>query len=464
MPSEATAVNQNPFLDALRAEIVTGSENLNIWIRKVQSQGSIDSLFSLETWLKGVRSFFSLEHIPLTEAEKTELVNRSFLPEIKIVREGIVACESAAGVVMRPAQENRPEFEEFVEAQMRRDRILDIPMSRIVEQPTPDDSLLQLVGSLNDLRVTIDSLRNRPDLNYQVFLSLGRSFRRDLKECRYIDMLISQRFRLQYDLIDNKALSNILHGIAEESPRRNVALALLYLFRFLKYMKLISTDLSHDRPLRRHLAIFSLLHEEMDNLSSFLKARLLRVKDIGRGLKSAAELIAYSLKSESQRVLNQELVFVAGKCDASSIYTRIENSHGLLRNCCQSCIVTLLQAIDKSFDGSLLFPSRAERLVAAGKLRQDLWDLRQWLTDILGNGEALDSTTILEHLTLFRDASLRSLMYRDWAEFESFMDALATSANFIEIRTHVRKFVSFLGALIQEVSKRSIFHERPPDS
>ena len=60
---------------------------------------------------------------------------------------------------------------------------------------------------------------------------------------------------------------------------------------------------------------------------------------------------------------------------------------------------------------------------------------------------------------VFKDTSLRSLMYRDWAEFEAFSDALAISTNLIEIRTHIRRFVSFLEMLIQEVSKRSIFRE-----
>jgi hypothetical protein len=51
-------------------------------------------------------------------------------------------------------------------------------------------------------------------------------------------------------------------------------------------------------------------------------------------------------------------------------------------------------------------------------------------------------------------------MYRDWAEFEAFSDALAISTNFIEIRTHIRKFTGFLETLIQEVSKRSVFQEK----
>jgi len=93
-----------------------------------------------------------------------------------------------------------------------------------------------------------------------------------------------------------------------------------------------------------------------------------------------------------------------------------------------------------------------------------LWDLRQRLTDVLSNKEELDSNKIIERLVSFKDTSLRSLMYRDWAEFEAFSDALSISTNFIEIRTHIRKFADFLEMLIQEVSKRSIFQDKPPHS
>jgi hypothetical protein len=299
-------------------------------------------------------------------------------------------------------------------------------------------------------------------MDYQLFLSLGRFFGRELKSCRYIDMLLSQHLRIQYDLVENKYLSNVLHGISEDAVRRNVAIALLHLFRFLKYLAVVETDLKRDQPLQKHLVIFSLLHEEMGTLSDFLRVRFLRNRVADHPLQNAAELVAYSLKTEVQRVMDRELIFMSRETDPARIYMHIENAHGLLRNYCQSGILTLVQAVDKGFNAAVLFPSRAESLSAAEKLRQDLWDLRQWLTDVLANKAELDSLSIIERLVSFKENSLRSLMYRDWAEFETFSDALSIATNFIEIRTNIRKFVSFLEMLIQEVSKRNVFQDKPP--
>ena len=453
---------QDSLLEALNSETIAGSESLVAWIRQVHAQGAIDSLFGLETWLKGIRSFFSLEHLPLSETEKAELVGRNFTPEIEVVRQAVQICEASACEVMKSEAGGKIEFDEFIEVQLRRDRILDFHVSRMMEQLTPSDSICELMEFLNDLRVTIDAVKGQSSSGYQLFLSLGRCFARELKNCRYVDMLLSQRFRLQYDLVDNEALSDALRGIPEDAVRRNAILALLYLFRLLKYLRLISADLAQDHPLKQNLVLFSLIHKEMGSLADFVTARFLKEKESPDALRNAAELVAYSLKIESHRVMSRELIFVSREVEPSNVYTRVENTHGLLRNCCESCIVTLLQAIDKNFDASSLFPSRAERLMSAEKLRQDLWDLRQWLIDMLGNREELDSNKIIERLTSFKEANLHSLMYRDWAEFESFLEALTISGNFIEIRTHMRKFVSFLEMLIQEISKRSVFQERQP--
>jgi hypothetical protein len=463
MAPEAKAYSgQNSFIDVLHTEIIAGSENLTAWIRQIQEQGALESLFKLEVWLKSIRSFFKMEHIPLSPGEKGEIVTRSFGPELSVVRQAILICESCACDVLKLGAGGEFEFEEFMETQMRKNRMGDFHITRMVEQLTPKDSVAQLLESLNDFRILIDGYKESSGPDFQLFMSLGRAFERELKNCRYIDMLLNQRFRLQYDLVENKSLANVLCNIPEESVRRSITLALLYLFRFLRYLELVATDLKFDRPLKHHLAVFSMLHEEMGVLSDFLRARFLKNKDAADSLHNAAELVAYSLKIEAQRVLDRELIFISRESDPVPVYTRVENSHGLLRSCCQSGILTLIQPLDKNFDATALFPSRADSLVSAEKLRQDLWDLRQWLTDVSSSKEELDSNKIIERLVSFKDNSLRFLMYRDWAEFEVFSDSVAVSTNYIEIRLHIRKFVNYLETLIQEVSKRSVFRDKVP--
>jgi hypothetical protein len=461
MQGSKSPKTQNIFTDALQSEIVAGSENLATWIRLIHSQGGIEDLFGLETWLKGIRSFLNVEHLPLAESEKEELLSRSYSSEIKIIHDAVQICEIHACSILNMGQTEVFESDKIIEKQLTKERIHDVHINRLLEQLTPIDSMSYLMDALNDLKISIDAFQHLLNPGYQIFLSLSRSYRRELKNCRYIHMLLSQKFRLQYDVIDNKSLSETLRSIQDEPVRHNLALALLSLFRFLKYLKIVFLDMQQDRSLRHHLIIFSLLHEEMDNLSKFLKARLIKGKKSSQSLKGASELVAYTLKNESSRVISKELIYLSRETEPSNIYTRIETSYNLLLNCCQSSILSLVHAIEINFDAESMFPRRADRLLASERIRQVLWNLRQWMMHLLDNDNVVpDTNKILERLTAFKEKYFQSLAYSDWAEFEGLFGKLAISNNPKELRIQIRKFINFIESLIQEVTKHTNFQEQ----
>jgi hypothetical protein len=271
-------------------------------------------------------------------------------------------------------------------------------------------------------------------------------------------MLLGQRFRLQYDRIDNAILSGILRSIFEDHLRRNVALALLYLYRFLRYLKPISNALGEDRPLRGLLAIFSLLHEQTEYLCDFIKTRFLKERRGSSAIRNAAELMVHSLRLDLQRVFDRELRAVSTERDASAMFGRIENSYGLLSNCYQGCVVTLVQAFDKQVDGKALFPSMMEGLQNSQKLQRDLWALRQDLKDDLDDRGNFDMDRILSRIAQFQESSMQYLMFRDWGEFERFSESLISAGNQFEARTLLLRFLGFLEVLAQEVANRSVLH------
>lgn len=454
-----TPAARDSFLEILHSDIVAGTEKLSAWISRVQEAGGLEVLFELETWLRGLEAFFDPANLALSESERASAVTRSFAAELRIAGEVMRLCERHALELTSLGQVPQVEFESFLETQMRKERILDYHVGKILEQPTPHDSLHRLLESLGDLGVIVDSLGDPGRQDLRLFLSIGRSFQRALRGCRYIDMLLAQRFRLQYDRVDDPVLGGLVRSIPEAANRRNVAQALLYLYRFLKYLRIVTNDLAADRPLRHHLVLFSLLHREMRRFAELMRSRFVKGRRAGPQLRNAGGLIAHSLRMDAQRVLERELAFVANDNDASAIYAKIENSHGILHHCFQSCIITLVQAIDPSIEGKALFPSMVEGLQKAQRLRQDLWDLRQSLKDALEGKEEFDVSRLMERLAVFRETSLRHLMYRDWGEFERFADAVISAGNEVEARAQLRGFINYLDLLVLEVSKRSVLRE-----
>jgi len=203
-------IPRDSFLEALHAETVAGTENLTAWLNHIAAHKGADSLFELEAWLRGLRAFFDVRHLPLGEAERSDLINRNFAPEIRIAYETIQHIERSCNAVLSFGQPQKLEFETFIKTQMRKGGAPDYQTSRVLEQPTPLDSMSHFVEALNDLRVLVDATRDSVSQNYPVFLGIGRIFHRDLRGCRYIDMLLTQQFKVQFDQVDNAVITALL--------------------------------------------------------------------------------------------------------------------------------------------------------------------------------------------------------------------------------------------------------------
>jgi hypothetical protein len=448
---------QDTVIDTLNSELVSGSELLSSWMSHLQKTGGIDTLFEFEVWLRGLCAFVDHNHIPLGEADRTSLVTRDFSPELHVFQLGLLECERHAVQLCALGQDEQVESDARVEMQVCQAAGLEMQIGRMVEQTTPMESLAEWLGILSDLKVIVRGLHDTARRDFEIYLGLGRTLQRGVRNCRYIDMLLSQRFRLQYDRMDHPALGAVLRAISEEHLRRNVSLALLYLYRFLRYLKPVSAGLKMDQPLRRFLLIFALLHEQVEVLCDFLKARFLKDRQEQTALRDAVEIMVQSLRMEMQRGFERELVSLARERDASTIYAKVENCHGLLRNCYQNCVITLVHAFDPSVEGNAIFPSMAEGVPQEQMLRLDLWRLRQDLRNEMEASSGPDLTRVLDRVGQFSETSLRYLMYQDWGEFEILSESLITAANERDVRVKLLKFIGYLDKLMQDVSKRSAF-------
>jgi hypothetical protein len=170
------------------------------------------------------------------------------------------------------------------------------------------------------------------------------------------------------------------------------------------------------------------------------------------------------LHMEGGRTQKQELTSVASESDVSAIYASVQNSHGLLRNCLQSSVVALAKALNKQVEVRNVYPSMTDSAAKSQLLRQDLSELRAFLKEMLEGRQDPVLDEIIGRMSLFKEKSLPLLMYKDWADFEVFSDAIVSAASSMESRILLRKFISYIETLIQEVSKRSSFSRSDADA
>ena len=152
-------------------------------------------------------------------------------------------------------------------------------------------------------------------------------------------------------------------------------------------------------------------------LLAFIEKRALQ--DPEAALYQLYDSFVYCVPLELKKVLNTELLDISVARQADSVRTRVENSHGILKDCFQQSVVQLAQAFDPTVDGSDIFPdfhgqARAIHAPPPGARRVDQGPAR--VRDPAGR--SLGPPHEERRSPRFYDHNIKDLMYRDWSGFE----------------------------------------------
>src|SRR4029079_12748982 len=116
-------------------------------------------------------------------------------------------------------------------------------------------------------------------------------------------------------------------------------------------------------------------------LLAWLERRVLADKPPTTPALELYDSFVYCLPLELKKVINTELLDISVARQADSVRTRVENSHGILKDCFQQSVVQLAQAFDPTVDGSDIFPDFTAKREQSVLLRQGLVLLIKALRD-----------------------------------------------------------------------------------
>jgi hypothetical protein len=232
----------------------------------------------------------------------------------------------------------------------------------------------------------MDDLVKMPEVAFKTFTSMGKLINREIKQCRYIEMLVAYKFKVHYDRVENPAIAALVKRVAHEGLRQDLAKVFLELFRLLRYLEFIERDLNHDRPLKHSLLVFSLVNSELRQLFDFIETRICRHPEVSEQCIDTLDATIFAMSQEIKKVFSHELVGLVYLRHAPPIFAKVENSHGLLKNSLQQSIVQF-----PAFDPVLL------------KQLFDLppvWSSRNAAREIASLLEACGSSNIADHEAL----------------------------------------------------------------
>ena len=231
------------------------------------------------------------------------------------------------------------------------------------------------------------------------------------------------------------------------------------LWQILTYLQAAEQSLHGGHGRDRATLLFKLVHEKARSLLVYLQTRAPRAGGATPQLIAVLDGVTFALQHELGRVFDGELMASPAGQPAPRFRAEGLRAHGLLANCFQQSLVTLAQVFDPALTGAELFSDYRRRQEQSFVLYEELWRLSRLVRRAEAERGLHTYYALVKELKTFRAGCLHYLMYRDWAEFEGFIERITDVKSAVELAPVLHQFACYLEALIAHVRLRAVLQE-----
>jgi hypothetical protein len=453
MPSDDGYGEERPDRE-LRSDFLRGQ--MRHWMDQVVAAGKTRELFELEMWLRAFERFFRIKNQPLSEREARHLALRNWSEELRLVDNVARRAVQLCTAILTEDQVNLTRFDKYVEGYVKKDDAVDPYVEKLLRQASPEAGLTLLRDALEDLHVLLTDLVRLSRIPYGTFTAVGRILYREIRRSHLLALLIDRKFKPMHDRINNPAVSAIIRGIPEAGARRQAAKIFLELFRLLHYLEFADPERVSEEDLKNTVLVFALITSETRLLLAYIERRVLRNVDPESRLHEIYDSFVYSLPFEMKKVISTELVDISVARQPDIVRARVENSHGILKDCFQQSLVQLAQVFDPLIQGRDIFEDFTAKFEQSVELREQLARLVHVVREFQTHRDDTTAADMKEAISRFYDTDMKYLMYRDWSGFELFFIEILKCPSLSALLQISHRFETFLSTLHREVQKRSI--------
>lgn len=230
-------------------------------------------------------------------------------------------------------------------------------------------------------------------------------------------------------------------------------------------LAVIEKKLQELDTLLESLSVLELLQFEIRYLVDFIERRAMPIVGSSQILHSALDGLSYSMAHDVKRVFERELTSEVRTQSIPVVYGKILHSHGLLANCFQQAIISMLQVLNPGLDAINLFNDFEERQRQSLLLCNDLSALIRVVEQAESHPDAETYRAVVQKTIEFRDGSMQYLMYRDWRAYEDLAFSLITTIESDgDAADQIHQFRCYLEVLFGHVKMRAALKELFPNS
>lgn len=416
----------------------------------------------LGLWLRAVLSFFVLRNHPFSETEQSDGTTRDWSNELRITRRCLLCCAQLTLRLfeIQKGSEARPVLEGATDLGLQE----QLAAEEAVAEETGggvDEATIELFELLTNGCALCEAMMESRHVSFSSWTSLGKMLARELEASTLAQRLMRAADHYSASALQAPLLKIARDPAAPEAQGADLLEIFTTLARMLQRLRFIESALRRDQPLKFLLPIFTLLHEEARNLVEFIETRAIRTEGLEESVFDTLDGTNYAISMELRKVFAHELVGVSSLRQPTAIYARTENAYGLLRDCFQQSTVALAQLFDPQLEGAHLFDTFQTKLQQSLALRRDLWTILLLVRRAEKERDQRPVAPLLERLAVFREGSLRYLMYKDWEACERFMEEVAAARGAVELAPVLHRFGAYLETLHGQVNMRAVLANHP---
>jgi hypothetical protein len=441
-------IEQNAADHAL-ARTITQEANAEVCLA---SPASTDAFRGFLIHLAALRSFLIIPNHPFSDSEREKIFSRDFVNEVRLLRDQLLLCSELLAAFQSnqaPAIEDRQAVEGT-----------EISVAVIFDASLMSDKADLIRESLEDLYALCESLIESGAVRFKVWTSLSSVIRRELKRIN-ANVAWGSFHHCSFRSHAPTQLSALTGHVSPEALAADVSSIFSSLFGMLELLQRVQALLAADEPLKLTLPLFTLLREESLALLELIGNRTLKIEGLDPALHEQLDGLAYALRMELRKAFEHELVGLTSLRHPQHLYAKVENAHGLLRDCFQQSISSLALAFDPLFEVASIFSSFRTKLEQSLLLREELWKVLDMVRRASDQRDERALRSLMQRLTSFRESGLRFLMYKDWESLERFTEELGAAKCSTDMQPILHRFHAFLETLFSQVSMRAVLADYP---
>lgn len=273
-----TSVSAASEADAY-AELLNSTRNIDAarreqrerWYASLPVDNKEELLFELEILLKAAVCFANPRNHP-GPPKRTSVVAQDFREAVVLVRDGLSRAIQLIRLLLG-AQDRAYVFHRYLETVLpegtRRTRLLHDGST----QTSPEDGLVALRHAMTNAIQVMEGLLRAPRVPFRIFYAALSLLQREIVHNAFFNPLSALEFRPEFDRIQTPDVLSLLRKAPGARARHFSTLALLSLFRMLRYLRLLGRITTERRDLAaaRAYLVLSVLRSDARALADYIQ-------------------------------------------------------------------------------------------------------------------------------------------------------------------------------------------------